>query len=518
MAVSNGHRRQVKVRERPSSEAGRRPFALTPRVSVVLLAVAYVSLALTFSLLTRAYEADDEQAHVQYIEYIVRHDALPHISVANLQESHQPPLYYLVAAGWQDLLGIPAFTPVTVPEHYKNPFITDRLVLSHDYTPSQHREAVYLHELRLLSVLLGLGTVLLAYGGARVAGLRESVALSIGLFVAIMPRELVVSSAVTNDALVIPLCALSLVLFLLSERARRTGRRRHRRLYVAAMGLSLGAAAATKFNSFPVAAVLIGLAAVPSIRWPARSPHRRPREAVSTAGAARADSARPGGTDRAGDDPVGPDVGDRGRIGIDAGIVMDAVLAILAFFAVSGWWFVRNKHLYGQYLAGRASENYLTHYFLHPLPWSYHFVQVFLGTFFVSTWYSQPDILLPDWMDRILAAAGLVCLVAGSVYVLAGGKTDSSRMPRLSALALVGCVAAGLAAVLITIRSTSIGDARVAFVGLTAFAAVVTLGSARLFRLLHRRLEPVGVFLWPAALMAVDVYVLVRFLVPLGGL
>lgn len=513
------HRHRVSVPERPSSQSGRRPWALTPRVSVVILAVAYVSLALTFSLLTRAYEADDEQAHVQYIEYVVRHDAIPHISVANLQESHQPPLYYLVAAGWQDLLGIPAFTPVTVPEHYKNPFIPDRLVLSHDYTPSQHREAVYLHELRLLSILLGLGTVLLAYGGAKVAGLRESVALSVGLFVAIMPRELVVSSAVTNDALVIPLCALSLVLFLLSERARRTGRPGHRRLDVAAMGLCLGAAAATKFNSLPVAAVLIGLAWVPSVRWPPPTPRRRPGKILSTVGASPAAGARPGGVDRAGDKPVGwAPTGDRGRIGIDAGVVMDGVLAILGFLAVSGWWFVRNTHLYGQYLAGRASESYLTHYFLHPLPWSYHFVQVFLGTFFVSTWYSQPDILLPDWMDRILAAAGLVCLVAGSVYVLAGGKTDSARMSRLSALALVGCVAAGIAAVLITIRSTSIGDARVAFVGLTAFAAVVTLGSARLFRLLHRRLEPVGVFLWPAALMAVDVYVLVRFLVPLGGL
>jgi 4-amino-4-deoxy-L-arabinose transferase-like glycosyltransferase len=239
---------------RTSDGTTRVPF-LTKHVSIAILAVVYLSFALTFSLLTRAYEADDEQAHTQYIEYILRHDALPHISAANLQESHQPPLYYLLTAAWQKLLAIPVFTPVVVQEHYKNPFIHDRLMLSHNYTATQHQDAVYLHELRLLSVLLGLGTVLLSYAAAKVAWMRESVALSVGLFVALLPRELVVSSSVTNDALVIPLCALALVMFLFSERARASARQRHRRLYVLGMGAALGAAAATKFNSLPVAAV-----------------------------------------------------------------------------------------------------------------------------------------------------------------------------------------------------------------------------------------------------------------------
>lgn len=113
-----------------------RPF-LTGRVSIAILAIVHLSFALTFSLLTRAYESDDEQVHAQYVEYIVRHDALPRISTLNLQESHQPPLYYLVTAGWQKLLGIPAFTPDVVPEHYKNPFVLGRLMLSHDYDTTQ---------------------------------------------------------------------------------------------------------------------------------------------------------------------------------------------------------------------------------------------------------------------------------------------------------------------------------------------------------------------------------------------
>ena len=196
---------------------------LTTRLAVSILVTTYLLWAVTFSVLTRAYEADDEQGHVQYVEYVVEHGAIPHISVANLQESHQPPLYYLLVAGWQDLLRIPAFTPVVVLEHYKDPYIAGRLFYSHNYTASQHRAAVDIHILRLLSVLLGLGTVLLTFAAAKVVGMGEPVALSAGLFVALMPRFLVVSSAVTNDALVIPLCSLAIVLFLLSDAPAELG-------------------------------------------------------------------------------------------------------------------------------------------------------------------------------------------------------------------------------------------------------------------------------------------------------
>ena len=249
--------------------------ALTTRLAVSILVTTYLLWAVTFSVLTRAYEADDEQGHVQYVEYVVEHGAIPHISVANLQESHQPPLYYLLVAGWQDLLRIPAFTPVAVLEHYKDPYIAGRLFYSHNYTASQHRAAVDIHFLRLLSVLLGLGTVLLTFAAAKVVGMGEPVALSAGLFVALMPRFLVVTSAVTNDALVIPLCSLAIVLFLLSERARGVGSLRRRRLYVIGMGATLGAAAITKFNSLPIALFLIILAAAPSIRVSIRQSNLR---------------------------------------------------------------------------------------------------------------------------------------------------------------------------------------------------------------------------------------------------
>src|ERR1700731_430963 len=90
-------------RPRAPNGTARSSFYLSTRLSLVLLFVAYVPLALTFSLLTRAYAGDDEAAHTAYIEYVVRHDSIPRIAGG---ESQQPPLYYFLAAGWQHLLGI----------------------------------------------------------------------------------------------------------------------------------------------------------------------------------------------------------------------------------------------------------------------------------------------------------------------------------------------------------------------------------------------------------------------------
>ena len=471
--------------ESANPEGGLRPpsaWRIFPstRWSLIILVVVYLPMALTYTLLTRAFEADDEQAHVNYVEYVVAHDAIPHIGTANGQESHQPPLYYLLTAGWQNLLGIPAFTPDVVRAHYADPYIPDRLMLSHNYTPTQHQQAVDLHDLRLFSVILGLGTVLLTYAGAKVIRAPESVALAAGLFVALFPRELVVTTAITNDALVIPLCALALVLFLLAERARKASQIGRRRLYVLTMGLILGAAAITKFNSLPLAGVLFVLALAPSIRT-----HR---------GAAK-------------------------PLHINLNIVLDTGIAVLGFLAVSGWWFLRNKHLYGQFLATRASEDYLRFVLLRPVPWSRYIVFNELPSIiFYSTWYGQPNLTLDHWMNYVLAWLGFVCLVVGIVILLRRRSWVARDLTPLSSLAFLGCVASGIVAVLITIKSTSIGDARTAFIGLSAFALILVVATTRLLEIAHARLRLVGLMVWPGILLALDLYVVARFLIPLGGL
>ncbi len=483
----------------PSGESSdevtaRRSPGLTTRLSLVILVVAYLSLALTFSLLTRAYEADDESAHTDYVEYIVQHHSLPDISVANGGESHQPPLYYLLEAGWQQLLGIRAFTPQLA--FVKGPIEPNHLVLSHDYTPTQREDAVHLHELRLLSVLLGLATVLLTYAGGRVLGLRQAMAFCCGLVVALLPRELVVSSDVTNDALIIPLCALGLVLFLLAERARVEGRLGYRRLHLLGMGVALGLGAITKFSGLPVAGILLVLAFLPSIT--------QSRSGVY----AHANG------------PAGHSHNTR-HVGIALHFVVDGIIAVVGFFSVSAWWFIRNKILYGQFLASRRGEGYLKAFVGggHPVTWTTHlFFHQVPAVFWQTTWYGQPNLSLPGVVNDILAAVGVLCLVVGAWALVTRRRSKRLAVPPLSAAALLGCIASGLIAVIILIKTTSIGDARVAFVGIAAFAIVLVLGSTRLVERLIPRWSPIGTWVWPTVLLALDAYVVVRFLIPLGGL
>jgi hypothetical protein len=471
----------------------RRLPRLTTRLSIAILVVAYLSLALTFTLLTRAYEADDESAHTDYVEYIVQHHSIPRISVANGGESHQPPLYYLLEAGWQEILGIPAFVPHVAL--VKGPITPNHLVLSHEYSTAEHQAAVHLHELRLLSVIFGLGTVLLTYAGARIIGLRQALALVCGLFVALLPRELVVSTDLTNDALIIPLCALSLVLYLLAERARSQGRFGHRRLHLLAMGVALGAGAITKLSGLPVAGILIALAFVPSVRV------RRPVLEVSVA------------------EPVSPMESTR-LIALEPRFLIDGVIAVAAFLAVSGWWFIGNKILYGQFLATRTSEGYLKTFLggPHPVAWSTHMLQQVPQVFLQTSWYGQPNLSLPTWVNGILAASGLGCLLFGAHALVSRQPGMGSTVPRLSAVALLGCILGGFIAVVILIKTTAIGDARVAYVGISAFSIVLVLGGTRVVERVKPRLALVGIWAWPTVLLVLDAYVIVRFLVPLGGL
>jgi hypothetical protein len=466
-------------------------------ISITILAVVYLSLALTFSLLTRAWEANDEPDHVQYIEFILHHGAIPRISPSNGDESHQPPLYYLLGAGWQRILGIPFFsngfnpvystifgTGLSVPPLAPAASTdTTGLVYRHNYTPRQHRVAVWLHELRLLSVIFGLGTVLLAYACAKIVRAGEGMAFSVGLFVALLPKELVVTSVVSNDALVITLCSAAIACYLLAERARTEGRWRQRHISMLGMGLLLGAAAITKFNSLPVAAILLVLAAWPAVRILLS-------KYVSHNDSAVASLRRP---------------------------CADVVLAGAAFFAVSGWWFVRNDQLYGSVLATRAAQKYvglMTGNIYHPTH-SYVnlLVKIVPDQLYKSVWYDGGwnGLQLPVWVNAVLAVFGVLSFAAGTWALL-----QRRSFGGLQAAGLLGSVVGALVATVLVGQSTSHVEGRIAFVGLCAFALIATIGTQVALGRVGRPWT--GLLVWPAILLALDVYVLVHFTVPLAGL
>jgi hypothetical protein len=130
-------------------------------------------------------------------------------------------------------------------------------------------------------------------------------------------------------------------------------------------------------------------------------------------------------------------------------------------------------------------------------------------------WDGQPNLSLPTWTEWVLALLAIPCLIAGCWASLASRRWISSR---LSVVSILACIVGGLVAVLFNMKTTSIGDARVAFVGLSAIALVLSIGAIAIFKRIGPRWEPFGPFLWPIVFIAVSCYVLADFLIPLGGL
>ncbi len=174
---------------------------MTRRLILSLILAGYFILGGLFAAKTPAWQAPDEPAHYNYIAYLAEkgdfpvlhfgdypHAYLEQIKAAKFPpgmpvspiryESHQPPLYYAFAAPVYSLSG------------------------------------GSLTALRLLSVLLGAGIVVLAYGVARrVLPGRPAPALGAAAFVAFLPQHLATVSQVGNDMLAELLVAA--VLFLL---------------------------------------------------------------------------------------------------------------------------------------------------------------------------------------------------------------------------------------------------------------------------------------------------------------
>ncbi len=159
------------------------------RAFLGLLLLLYLALGSLFAVYTPAWQAPDEPAHYNYVRYLAENGAFPVLHMGDYPhayleqikaakfppgmsidpiryEFHQPPLYYALLASL--------------------------FVLTHGS----------LLALRLSSVLLGAGIVLLAYLiGRRIFPGRPGLALGAAAFVAFLPQHLATVSQVGNDVL-----------------------------------------------------------------------------------------------------------------------------------------------------------------------------------------------------------------------------------------------------------------------------------------------------------------------------
>ncbi len=171
---------------------------MTSRLASSVLAailLAYLLLGAAFAILTPAWQAPDEPAHFNYVRYVAERGSFPVLHMGDYPhaymeqikaagfppgmpidtiryEFHQPPLYYVLAAPIYSLAA-------------GNALIDDPLTA-----------------VRFLSVILGAGIVLLAYGIARrIYPARPALALGAAAFLAFLPQHLATVSQVGNDVL-----------------------------------------------------------------------------------------------------------------------------------------------------------------------------------------------------------------------------------------------------------------------------------------------------------------------------
>jgi 4-amino-4-deoxy-L-arabinose transferase-like glycosyltransferase len=236
---------------------------LAANITLVFLLIAYLALGTAFALQTPTWQAPDEPAHYNYIQFIVEKHALPILSrgeydqayneeftrtpqnTASMSidplryEDYAPPLYYLLAA------------PIYA--------LTDGWITA----------------LRLFSVILGGALVVVTYLiGAELYPDQLPIALGAAAFVAFVPQHLAMLSAINNDALSELLIAL---VVLQSLRLLRSSTVLRRKLIWLGVTLGLGLLTKATFYYTAVPIALVALAWHAFKKPPAKKPSNETR-------------------------------------------------------------------------------------------------------------------------------------------------------------------------------------------------------------------------------------------------
>jgi len=182
------------------------------RALLALILGGYALLAVVYSLVTPLFEASDELWHYPMVQYVADHDfGLPAQDPASpgpwRQEGGQPPLYYYLGAlltRWidtSDMEALRRINPhpdigVVVPDGNANMVVHDAGRESFPWRGT----ALAMHLARFLSVLMGLGTVLLTYAlGRELFPATPAIALAAAAFTAFNPMFLFISGVINSD-------------------------------------------------------------------------------------------------------------------------------------------------------------------------------------------------------------------------------------------------------------------------------------------------------------------------------
>jgi hypothetical protein len=290
--------------------------------SLILILALFLLLGVSYALTTPVFEASDELWHYPLVKHLADGNPLPVQDPGNpgpwKQEASQQPLYYALAAAltaWVDTRDMDEVRWLN--PHVDNGVITmdgNTNLAVHPSLPAWRGTILAVRIVRLVSVLMGVGTVWLTWCLARIVfpG-RPDLPLAAAAVNAFTPMFLFISGAVNNDNLAVLLCSSALLLMLRNwEFSQRNGSLPLRRSL--ALGIVMGFGALTKTSALG----LIPLALVSCLvsRWRQWSEKGRRRWL--------------------------PEFLRRGAA------------LLIPTLVIAGWWYARNVRLYGDWLGWNA--------------------------------------------------------------------------------------------------------------------------------------------------------------------
>ena len=183
------------------------------RFILALIVLAYLALGTIYSVTTPLFEVSDELWHYPMVKYIADNGDLPVQDPANpgpwRQEGSQPPLYYMMGAAltfWVDTSDLNEVRRVNPhanigeihPDGNANMMVHRPELEAFPWQGT----ALAVHLVRLLSVALGAGTVVITYLlGRQLFPEWDAVALTAAALVAFLPMFVYIHGSVNNDAL-----------------------------------------------------------------------------------------------------------------------------------------------------------------------------------------------------------------------------------------------------------------------------------------------------------------------------
>ena len=425
-----------------------------------LIAAAFFALALLYGIVTPPFEMSDETRHFAVVKYMADTGRLPVQQPGEAQrhwshEGNQPPLYYALAAlltgwietgTWDDVYWYNPHTSAGVPLRADN----ENMTIHTDRESFPWRGyTLAVHLIRILSSLMGLGTVIFTYRIALLLfnGHRPLAAATMAV-TAFTPMFIFISAAVNNDNLVILFCTLAT--WLLVKMAQR-GTRPADALWLGAL---VGLGGLSKLYALGLAPLAILL-----FLWQGfRRKDWRPLWRHSL---------------------------------LFGGMV----------FLLAGWFYIRNLLLYGELLA----VNLMTHVAgSRDAPLT---LPTFLAEFEglrIAYWalFGGVNVLAHPWIYRLLDAVSLAA--AAGLAGLAGFRLWKKRLPypnRVNPAALfilTGWLAIMAAGFLVWNLNLTAAQGRLFFPAIAAISSLLVLGLSGWLppRLAH----------WPPAALAAGLF------------